>query len=310
LKSLLNKLRVSLIALFLLTACTSDMEPTSPSFSFLLNGEGLSASEVNMLEPGMKYVIEYQVDKGSEESIEFAIFLEKEQLSTQVFSKQETNGRDTLLMPTEAGSYKLYFEIKDAGGKLIYEEAYDLEVVDPTPTVNEYSLLLIAPHSDLNSKSVYSSNKQKNYSIHEINNTSEVVSSDIDFGYAFEPNNGKATLVGISDYPHFVAEGSYKEKIDEWEVRNRTIFRRSTMTTDEFDAIKPYEDEKILKEFVAGSGLEGTVSNIQTGYVIAFRVKVQSPDTRYGLLKVDKIEEGIGNEGQIEFTIKILNYTY
>lgn len=314
-KKVLN--RLFLAAFVMLTAAACDLlgnteDPVAPSLSFSINDKAVDETTTELLlETGGFYKIAYSLDKGSVEEGEFIAAVEGQDIDNVLIEEIEgqTYG-DTLdfTAPAVPGEYELTMQIITADTTVL-DRMLTMIVENRDTTVNQFdAVLLAAPLGNYDSETFYSSNRNDKFSINEVNGTGDVISDEIDFGYAFGADSVKATLAGIANYPQFVGSGSYAEKISEWRFKNKTLFRSTAMSAEEFDAVKLYEEEKLAQWYELGTGTkyEGMITNLSAGQVVAFQVRADDANnSKFGLLKVTNIVEGTGENGQIEFTIKI-----
>lgn len=162
--------------------------------------------------------------------------------------------------------------------------------VESDPSVTIYNtFLLAAPLGDGTSETFFSTTTGEKYSYNEVTGTGEDLSSEIDFGYYYGVNN-KATLAGIEAYPTSIVN------VDAWNNQNVTLFRTTTMTEAEFDAISEFDSDDIAAEFEVGTAEVGEKTNLTAGTVLAFKTDAaKTGGSKFGLLKVVSV---VGTDGQ------------
>ncbi|WP_442264652.1 hypothetical protein ACSIGC_09830 [Tenacibaculum sp. ZS6-P6] len=169
------------------------------------------------------------------------------------------------------------------------EEVIDPEPVDPPAAVTTYSArLLAAPLGDETSSTFMTF---YNNSIHKISEASTTGSS-WDFGY-FYGTTRKASFASVKNYPTDVFNLTAIADADKKEC----FFAKSTvLTTADFDAISlESELNSIVKPTTQ------SVTELSVGDIIEFQDSYENK----GLIKITRIVEGNGSNGQIEFDVKI-----
>ncbi|ELR70817.1 hypothetical protein C900_03425 [Fulvivirga imtechensis AK7] len=182
-----------------------------------------------------------------------------------------------------------FIAVDDVGTGQTAVETFTIEVI-ATPSVTIYEAFLLAsPLGDGSSETFFSTTTGDKYSNSEVLGTGDDLSSEIDFGYYYGQTN-KATLAGIDAYPTNIVD------VDAWDNQNITLFRTTTMTGAEFDAITEFDSDDISAEYEVGTAEAGSKTNLSAGTVLAFKTDAtKTGGSKFGLLKVVSI---VGTDGQ------------
>lgn len=191
-------------------------------------------------------------------------------------------------------SVYLVFEAVDDAGNT---STVDYEIIaEKRPTKKYETTLLYAPDADKTSKTFFSADDGKTYSSNDILGTEASVSPRIDFGY-FYGKTFKATLASPDQYP-------YDYALDEWEERNATKIKRTTLTEQEYIEYETSAEmiSKAFDEAEYGEN-EGQVRELTVGDILAFEL-ADSKENKRGLIKVNAID---GTDGQNDhITIEVV----
>ena len=174
-----------------------------------------------------------------------------------------------------------------------------------TITVNEQlvnvfpAVLLYAPDAEGNTETFFSATTGETYSSGEVTSTAEAVSPLIDFGY-FYGETMEATIASPANFPFEVGQSG-------WNTRNDTQLRLTDMDQSAFnEANSSAVINAAFDEAESGSN-PGQVSNLQVGSVIAFETDAtEELGPRRGLIYVEEIDPGFGNEDFIRILVKVV----
>lgn len=157
------------------------------------------------------------------------------------------------------------------------------------------SVLLIHPTADDTSESFFNTSNGQRYSKADVEDGSNEISRDIDFGFYYGATN-EASLSSPDQYP----EGFYD--LTTWETLNNTKFRpvADGFTAEDFSSYSPYTPS-MLYDSAKAEDEAGRITNLQVGDIFAF----QTSDGRYGLLLIDDIEPAFSSEDGITISVKV-----
>jgi hypothetical protein len=168
------------------------------------------------------------------------------------------------------------------------------------PAVRYTSVLLFAPLENQTSETFFSSNTGETYSMSEVLNSAENLSTHIDFGY-FYGQTREATLASPAAYP--LPEYGQAN----WIIKNETVIGQTEITPGQYVEITEDNTEAINQAF-EGATFEANpqqVSNLAIGQILAFETdNDKTGGKKRGLIQVQSIEAGTGTEGSI--TIEVL----
>jgi hypothetical protein len=169
-----------------------------------------------------------------------------------------------------------------------------------SPAVRYTSVLLFAPLENLNSQTFFSTNTGDTYSMNDVLNSAENISTHIDFGY-FYGQTREATLASPAAYPL----PDYGQA--NWVFRNETLIGRTEITPGQYFEITDEDTEAIDQAFEGATfgANPQQVSNLVIGEILAFETDNDKTGGRKrGLIQVQNIQAGTGTEGSI--TIEVL----
>ncbi|MTI29450.1 hypothetical protein, partial [Xanthovirga aplysinae] len=242
----------------------------------LKNDEGFVQDGDEIL-PGEEFKVGWGAEKGDFNLGSITITFDGEIVKESILEEDNAESYSDEIMltaPDEAGSYIVNIEIADKNGFKAFSE---FTIVVPEPSVNFFeTVLLAAPLEDLTSKTFYSSSRNETYSIDDVNGTDDPLSDEIDFGYYYDEGVFKASLAGIDDYP---TGFGYSEHIEKWNTKNKTLFKVSNLTEEDFENISEYDNQKIIAEFEVGDQETGDQTNLQEGDILAFKTKVNGDES-------------------------------
>lgn len=168
------------------------------------------------------------------------------------------------------------------------------------PNVDIYdAFLLAAPLGDGSSDTFFSTNNGVLYSDDDVINSSNNLSANIDFGYYYGATN-LASIASIEAYPTNVVN------VDAWNVQNATMFRTSTMTEADFDAIGEFDADDLAAEYEVASAEAGQKNQLSAGTILAFKTDAtKDGGSKFGLLKVVSVSGTDGQGDGINIEVKV-----
>jgi hypothetical protein len=178
------------------------------------------------------------------------------------------------------------------------ESIYDYTVIVNEQQVNTFpATLLYAPDSEGITESFFSTENGETYSSDEVTGTSDPVSSTIDFGYFYGVNK-EATLASPADFPFEVGQSG-------WDVRNSTMLKKTELTESSFNESTAASINAAFDN-ASGEG-QGQATQLQVGQVVAFETDPSKEGgSRRGLIYVQDIVPGTGNNDHIEILVKVI----
>ncbi len=164
-----------------------------------------------------------------------------------------------------------------------------IDPVDPPAAVTTYSAkLLAAPLANETSSTFMTF---YNNTVHKISDAATNGSS-WDFGY-FYGTSRKASFASVKNYPTDVFDLTAIADADKKEC---FFIKSTTITTADFDAITLESELNTIVKPTTQS-----VTELNVGDIIEF----QDAYDNKGLIKITRIVEGNGSNGEIEFDVKI-----
>jgi hypothetical protein len=178
------------------------------------------------------------------------------------------------------------------------ENTYTYTVMVNEQEVNTFpATLLYAPDSEGVTESFFSTENGETYSSDEVTGTSDPVSSTIDFGYFYGVNK-EATLASPADFPFEVGQSG-------WDVRNSTMLKKTELTESSFNESTAASINAAFDN-ASGEG-QGQATQLQVGQVVAFETDPSKEGgSRRGLIYVQDIVPGTGNNDHIEILVKVI----
>lgn len=169
------------------------------------------------------------------------------------------------------------------------------------PAARYTSILLYAPLENNDSETFFSSNTGETYTMNEINNSTEPLSANVDFGY-FYGQEFDASLAAPSSYPL----PDYGQA--NWIVRNETQIARTSITPGQYTEITEDNIQAIRQAFddAEFGPNPNLVRNLTVGEILAFETdNTKTGGSKRGLIQVQSIEPGIGEEGSIQIEVLV-----
>ncbi len=133
--------------------------------------------------------------------------------------------------------------------------------------------------------------------MNEVNNTSDPISADIDFGYFYGSTDG-ATLSDPDSYPFAYGQAA-------WGTRNSTTFRRTSLTSSAFAEVTNFAAIEAAYEAATAADTDpGIESGLVQGEVLAFATDAdKTGGSKKGLILINSIVAGDGEDGQINIEV-------
>ncbi len=140
-------------------------------------------------------------------------------------------------------------------------------------------------------------NEQPSWSVTQVNAETNDISGDIDFGYYYSTTDG-GTIASIFDYPIVNLDG-----MDSWTTRNKTVFRKTTLTPAAFDGAGFAEIYNAFENGTVGERAERS-TGLSVDDIIAFETDASKEDgSKRGLIRVHEIQEGDESNDFIRITV-------
>jgi len=209
-------------------------------------------------------------------------------------SKTSHTWNATYTVVETTGTVALKFSVEDKKGK-ISTKTFTITVGSDISTWS--GKLLAAPLANGTSKTFFTTSIGGTHTLSEAKSSSSLV----DFGY-FYGSTGMATLAAPSDYLTTTYD------LTNWDVRNTTEFRRTSLTSANFTSATSSSD--IGTAFDAGTvstdgsnpaGGSTRVNSLAVDQVVGFKTLAG----KKGLLSVTAISPGDGATGSITFIVKV-----
>lgn len=196
------------------------------------------------------------------------------------------------------GTYTLTFTVQGQNA-----QASEQLLVNVVVSIAEYeAVLLQAPigqqPGERTSETFFSTGNGAVYSVEDVVAGTAVTSADIDFGYYYGKTN-EASLASPFEYPEPIYDLGPNGA--NWGTLNQTLFRTTTLTSADFDAITVAQGDRLGQEFEVGANETQEITGLAAGQIYAF----QTADGRYGLLRIDDINPGIESDRYITITVKV-----
>ncbi|WP_340154016.1 hypothetical protein [uncultured Marivirga sp.] len=321
-KFLRNGLLFALTGAFVFTACdpAEDETPVGSAPNVTVSVE----NEQDVYLPGdvIDLVVDFTADDPvvgatiNAETEEFILTFDATGISSNVIDLNEfdvagsTEGSFTINgieIPNEFANQTLTFtiEMEDEEGRS-GQGTLDVEVGEnEEPLVNFSAILLAAPLQNAEgttasktSQTFFSTNTGETYSMAQVNGSSQPLSADIDFGYFYGSGNNQtaATIASPANYPFEYGQNA-------WGTRNNTLIRATSVTESQFNEANLTLINESFEDGTAGN-TDGRIINLSEGDVLAFETDgSKSTGAKRGLLLIESITPGDGENGQIEFSI-------
>lgn len=319
LKNSLALLAVS--SLFLFTSCgdddTEEPAPNAPTIIVTSELNGSAATSPFDAEPGDEITFDVTISADGGFNVVRVYSSVDGGTSTKV---QELNRLD-LNLDAGAASASSSFTTTLSAELIGSEVTYEFEAVDDadqvataevvvtvnSPEARSYTAKLLAAPlgataDEKTSKTFFSTNTGLVYSMKEVNDSSNPLSADIDFGYFYGSGTGgtAATLADPASYPFAYGQSA-------WGKRNSTTFRRTDMNAAAFAEVTTFAaiDEK-YEAATAADADAGIESGLVAGEVLAFATDAtKDGGSKKGLILINSITPGDGENGQISLEILV-----
>lgn len=142
------------------------------------------------------------------------------------------------------------------------------------------------------------SSEQSSWTVNQVNAEADDFSGEIDFGFYYNTATNSATLASIFDFPIVNFAG-----IDIWSMRNNTLFKRTDLTTAEFDAAGFVAIYNAFENGIEGDRAE-RVTDLAMDDIIAFETDESKDDgIKRGLIRVHSIQAGDGSNDFIRVSV-------
>ena len=204
----------------------------------------------------------------------------------------------TITTDAAAGtSIEFSIEVVDSNN-LTAKDVVTVDIVSPAARTYT-AILLAAPLGTKDSDTFFSTNTGLVYSMNDINNTSDPLSANIDFGYFYGASTG-ATLSDPASYPFAYGQSA-------WGTLNSTTFRRTDLDASAFAEVTNFAAiEAAFEAATAADSDPGIESGLVAGEVLAFATDADKDGgSKKGLILVNSIVAGDGETGQISIEVII-----
>lgn len=294
-----------LVSALLIGGCDDDKSQTDPPTVFINPNFGNT-------DPGGELVLSIEIDvPGGLTSV----------VVTTIIEEVRDDDNATMISPTKVGVTDTTFTYtydqtdKSIAGLIIDVELVATDLLGQTGT-SLYRVGIAAPSVSLvpsasfappqsdgmggsNSTAFFTTtNLQPSWTIDQINNDSEDVGAEIDFGYYYDTNSNTAIFASIEDYPIVNFGG-----IDTWSRRNSTVFRMTDMNPEEFKTAAFVE---IYRAFNEGTltAREQRTDALSVNDVVAFETNPDKAEgSKRGLIHITGLQEGDGADDFISVKI-------
>lgn len=279
--------------MFVMTGCSGDEDdgggsPNGPEIK-MQSGGGLISEDTEVV-PEDTIQFAWIAQQGDFPMEEFSVLVEGESLDDYPLELDPAVTefyRDTLttIAPEEEDVYNYTFEVSDQEG---FDASTQLAITVATPgnPVDTNSGSLRSPTDDSTSLTFYDAVGDVEYALGDVNDDG-VIQGDIDFGF-YTPDLSTATLASTSAFP------PSEYDLGNW-VQNNTVFKETSLTPGEFDAIG--YDEAVIS---AATGATANRINVEQDDVIGF---ITDAGTN-GVMKITNVNFG-DQSSTIEFVVKI-----
>lgn len=174
------------------------------------------------------------------------------------------------------------------------------EVIESSsPLVSYTDILVYAPAGDGSTNTWFSTNLGETVTEAEVNSASAPNSSDVDFGYYYGANSDFASIASPNAY------NLAGINIDDWNTRNATEFKLTTISDEEYLGLSTSADLETVWNREDNVNEGETITNLEVGDVVAFQLDPNNKDGLYGVFKVITIEPGIETNDYIEIEVLI-----
>jgi hypothetical protein len=319
-KNLKNKfLTLATVAsmVFLFSCGDEDVEtpaPALPTISVSTTVNGTAATSPLTVYPGDSvgfsvaitaaggfdsYIIYQSVDGGTATRL---VTYTRLDLDVPVGTASVSDGVGTIVEASSVGSTITFeFEVVDDASQTATAPIV-MEV--ESPAARSYTaILLYAPVGDATanktSETFFSTSNGSTYSMKTINESSDPLSANVDFGYLYGENTG-ATLSDPASYPFAYGQAA-------WGKRNITTFRRTTLNASAFAEVTNFASiEETYAAATAADADAGIEAGLAVGEVLAFATDAsKTGGSKKGLILVKAFSGEATNLGKIELEILV-----
>jgi len=175
----------------------------------------------------------------------------------------------------------------------------DLEIGEASTVLKSYTEILVyAPAADGTTETWFSANLGRTVTEDEVNASAEPSSIDIDFGYYYGETN-QATIASPNAYNLAGID------ISDWNTRNATEFKLTTITDEEYLSLTTSADLAAAWDREDNISEGETIANLAVGDVVAFQLDTENKDGLYGVFKVMNIEPGTETNNYTEIEVLV-----
>lgn len=314
-KFLKNGLLLAVASLFVFTACdpAEDENPVGSAPNVSLSVENGQDAYV----PGdvINLVVDFTADAAvvgatiNAETEEFILTFDATGISNNIIDLNEfnvagsTEGSFTIngiQIPNEFANQTLTFtlEMEDEEGR-VGEGNLDVAIGEASTPLRSYTdILVYAPAADGTTNTWFSTNLGETVTEGEVNAGAAPNSVDVDFGYYYG-NTDQASIASPNAYNLAGID------ISDWNTRNATEFKLTTISDEEYIALTSSEDLAAVWNRSDNINEGETITNLEVGAVVAFQLDPNNKDGLYGVFKVINIEPGIQTNDYIEIEVLV-----
>jgi len=314
-KFLKNGLLLAVASLFVFTACdpAEDENPVGSAPNVSLSVE----NEQDAYVPGdvINLVVDVTADAAvvgatiNAETEEFILTFDATGISNNIIDLNEfnvagsTEGSFTIngiQIPNEFANQTLTFtlEMEDEEGR-VGEGNLDVAIGEASTPLRSYTdILVYAPAADGTTNTWFSTNLGETVTEGEVNAGAAPNSVDVDFGYYYG-NTDQASIASPNAYNLAGID------ISDWNTRNATEFKLTTISDEEYIALTSSEDLAAVWNRSDNINEGETITNLEVGAVVAFQLDPNNKDGLYGVFKVINIEPGIQTNDYIEIEVLV-----
>lgn len=303
-----------------LYSCGGDEEtpaPATPTIAVATTVNGTAATSPLNVVPGDEVVFNVSINAEGGFNV-YRVFVSKDggaatklaeytrlDLSVDAGVAVVTDSRATEIEAEDVGSTITFeFEVVDDKDQTSTTE---IEVVVNSPEARSYSAVLLAAPlgtetANKTSETFFSTNTGLTYSMKTVNQSTEPLSANIDFGYFYGSGSAQtgATLSDPASYPFAYGQSA-------WGTKNSTTFRRTELNASSFAEVTSFADIDAEFEDAAPADTDpGIESGLVAGQVLAFATDAdKAGGSKKGLILIKSITPGDGENGKIELDILV-----
>jgi hypothetical protein len=315
-KFLKNGLLFALVGAFVLTACdpAEDETPVGSAPNVTVSVE----NEQDVYLPGdvIDLVVDFTADDPvvgatiNAETEEFILTFDATGISNNVIDLNEfdvassTEGSFTISgiqIPNEFANQTLTFTIEmEDSEERSGQGTLDIEIGEAsTPLISYTEILVYAPAADGSTNTWFSTNLGETVTEAEVNAGAAPNSVDVDFGYYYGANTDFASIASPNAYSVAGID------ISDWNTRNATEFKLTTISGEEYLEITSSEDLAAVWDREDNINEGETITNLEVGDVVAFQLDPDNKDGLYGVFRVIDIEPGFESNDYMEIEVLI-----